>query len=285
MFDGWLLSPCVSLLGQAAPAVDGSARLDAALVQFHQASGITPAAPADDATFLRRVWLDVAGRTPPVAEVRKFLASKDPDKRHVLIDELLASQHAANHFGRRWTEYLTDRRPFEQPEYNGRDRAELSARRLAGKEGLPHRGRRAFGRRRWQRYERAGQFPAALQCPAHAAGRSGQQEVPRPDDAVRRMPRSSVRVSGSGAEFWGLAAYFGRLRRMQPVEVPAGDQEQQAFVLVVERGTGELRIPDLEAKPDEQRQSAVQSRLSAASRSGRSGGQSIPRQPSAVASR
>ena len=43
--------------------------------------GITPSEPASDATFLRRVSLDVIGRLPSAEEVRSFLADTGPAKR------------------------------------------------------------------------------------------------------------------------------------------------------------------------------------------------------------
>lgn len=55
-------------------------------------AGSTPvSAVADDAEFLRRVYLDLAGRIPPVAAARAFLADPAADKRAKLIDQLLAS--------------------------------------------------------------------------------------------------------------------------------------------------------------------------------------------------
>jgi len=51
---------------------------------------ITPSDLSDDATFLRRVSLDVAGELPTPNEIRTFLESKDSEKRAKKIDELLA---------------------------------------------------------------------------------------------------------------------------------------------------------------------------------------------------
>ena len=52
---------------------------------------LPPTELAEDATFLRRVSLDVAGRLPTPEEVREFVSSDDPDRRIKKIDALLAS--------------------------------------------------------------------------------------------------------------------------------------------------------------------------------------------------
>src|SRR3954468_6503081 len=41
-------------------------KIDQALADHWAAAGIQPAPPTDDATFLRRVYLDLAGRIPSV---------------------------------------------------------------------------------------------------------------------------------------------------------------------------------------------------------------------------
>jgi hypothetical protein len=51
--------------------------------------GITPSGLCDDATFLRRAYLDAIGCLPTVEESRAFLDSKEPNKRKRLIDKLL----------------------------------------------------------------------------------------------------------------------------------------------------------------------------------------------------
>ncbi len=56
-----------------------------------KAAGKPFAAPATDAEFLRRAYLDFSGTIPTADEVRKFLADKSADKRLHLIERLLAS--------------------------------------------------------------------------------------------------------------------------------------------------------------------------------------------------
>ncbi|HWE39213.1 MAG TPA: DUF1549 domain-containing protein [Isosphaeraceae bacterium] len=53
---------------------------------------VPPSKPADDATFLRRVTLDLVGRQPSPEEVRDFRKDKDPDKRIKKVDRLLADR-------------------------------------------------------------------------------------------------------------------------------------------------------------------------------------------------
>jgi hypothetical protein len=68
--------------------------------------GITPSAPAGDATFLRRASLDAIGRLPTPAEVRTFLADKSPDKRVKLIDSLLQRPEYADYWANKWADLL-----------------------------------------------------------------------------------------------------------------------------------------------------------------------------------
>ncbi len=54
-----------------------------------QELGLEPSPLCEDATFLRRAFLDAIGTLPTPAQTREFLASKDPDKRNKIIDQLL----------------------------------------------------------------------------------------------------------------------------------------------------------------------------------------------------
>ncbi|MBY0231199.1 MAG: DUF1549 domain-containing protein [Gemmataceae bacterium] len=68
--------------------------------------GIQAADLADDATFLRRVFLDTIGLLPTEDEARAFLADKRADKRAKLIDALLARPEYADHWAMRWSDLL-----------------------------------------------------------------------------------------------------------------------------------------------------------------------------------
>src|SRR5438132_6742733 len=63
---------------------------------------VQPAPRADDSEFIRRVYLDLVGRIPTVAEIRKFERDRSPDKRRKLIDQLLASPGYVKHFTNEW---------------------------------------------------------------------------------------------------------------------------------------------------------------------------------------
>jgi hypothetical protein len=51
-----------------------------------------------DAEFVRRIYLDLAGRVPSVTDARAFLTDQSPDKREKLIDRLLASDDHVRRF-------------------------------------------------------------------------------------------------------------------------------------------------------------------------------------------
>ncbi|MFO0847632.1 MAG: DUF1549 and DUF1553 domain-containing protein [Gemmataceae bacterium] len=91
-----------AVLTGAASGADPAARITAAidrhLAADWQARKITPAPPADDAEFLRRVHLDLIGRIPRVSEARDFLADTDPAKRAKLVERLLNTSVHAAHF-------------------------------------------------------------------------------------------------------------------------------------------------------------------------------------------
>lgn len=77
-------------------------RLDRYIEKQWEASKTAPAPLATDAEFMRRVYLDITGRIPHSGAVRKFLDSKDPDKRRKLVEDLLEGPLYETHFTNTW---------------------------------------------------------------------------------------------------------------------------------------------------------------------------------------
>lgn len=67
---------------------------------------VAPAVLAEDAVFLRRVYLDILGVLPTAEEARAYHADEDPDKRARLIDTLLDRPEFADVWAMKWAESL-----------------------------------------------------------------------------------------------------------------------------------------------------------------------------------
>ncbi len=89
-----------------AAALASAKKIDGFIAANYAKHKITPMPPADDATFVRRIYLDIAGRIPTYQETTKFLVSHESDKRTQLIDQLLGSDDYASHFFNYWADVL-----------------------------------------------------------------------------------------------------------------------------------------------------------------------------------
>src|SRR3954452_4049853 len=114
--------PCAALLGvlllcthaSAAAATAGrykgadelGARIDQLMDAAWKKAEVTPARTADDAEWLRRVYLDLAGRIPSVTEARTFLADRRPDKRQRTVEALLGEVRFPTWFASVWRALL-----------------------------------------------------------------------------------------------------------------------------------------------------------------------------------
>jgi hypothetical protein len=107
---GLVLAVTSSSLSAAAPpgqdAQALAARIEQLIAARWAADDVQPAPLADDAEFVRRVYLDLTGRIPSVAQVRRFLKDRTPDKRRRLIDQLLESGAYVQHFTHVWRAVL-----------------------------------------------------------------------------------------------------------------------------------------------------------------------------------
>ena len=192
--------------------------IDRHVNEFLASAKLVPAARSDDAEFLRRVYLDLTGRTPTAEQAIAFLDDTTDDKRARLIDTLLASPAFGEHFGRTWRDWIC---PPELPsDTNG------------GKQ--PHNEAQAFGKWLGANSPPAsrGTRSRATSSPSRARSRinrkssssasSGKMARRRRTARPARSRRSSWACSCSAAqchddpyrawsqqEHWALAAFFG----------------------------------------------------------------------------
>ncbi len=94
----------------AIPAVRDTAwvrsPIDRFILASLEAKGITPAAPADRRTLLRRVTFDLTGLPPTPAESDAFLADDSPQAWARVVDRLLASPQYGERWGRHWLDVV-----------------------------------------------------------------------------------------------------------------------------------------------------------------------------------
>jgi hypothetical protein len=90
-------------------AVQLARQIDQALEQRLRSEKVTASPRADDAEFMRRVYLDLTGRIPPADQAAAFLDSQDAAKRAKLIEQLLASKEYGKYQADIWRGLLLPR--------------------------------------------------------------------------------------------------------------------------------------------------------------------------------
>lgn len=170
---------------------------------------VAPSDLCDDATFLRRAWLDVCGLLPPSEDVRRFLADNSSDKRAKLVDDLLDKPQYADFWGMKWADRLGCNQRF------------------VGKTG-------AIKYHAWIRHQIASNVPEdefARQLLTASGGNYGHPpagfyRLPRtPEDRAEQVAQIflGVRIGCARChnhpgerwtqdDYYGLAAFFARLR-------------------------------------------------------------------------
>lgn len=87
-----------------ADALATAKKIDALVAANYPQHKVTPMPLTSDAQFVRRIYLDIAGRIPTYKEVTAFLQARETDKRTALIDELLGSDDYALHAFNYWAD-------------------------------------------------------------------------------------------------------------------------------------------------------------------------------------
>lgn len=76
--------------------------IDAFVLETLEKQGLSPSAPADRYTLVRRVYLDLVGLPPTLEEADAFVNDRASDAYERLVDRLLASPNYGERWGRRW---------------------------------------------------------------------------------------------------------------------------------------------------------------------------------------
>jgi hypothetical protein len=199
--------------------------------------GIVPSELAPDTVFIRRAYLDITGTLPTPEQVRAFLADPSPDKRDKLIDQLLETPEYSYFFANRWADVLRIRRGNN-----------------------PSRAYGTFAFHDWLRESLAADRPYN-QMVREILGAVGDEtrcppvvwyrDLQKPEQLVDDMAQLFLGVrlacaqchhhpyeKWSQDDYWGLAAYFGRLGR-KTVPVP-GVNNQNGRQVVYTKATGEV---------------------------------------------
>ncbi len=71
-----------------------------------------PANLCSDPVFVRRAYLDVIGTLPTAQEARTFILDKNPNKRSILIDNLLQRDEFADYWSMKWGDLLRVKAEF-----------------------------------------------------------------------------------------------------------------------------------------------------------------------------
>lgn len=87
-------------------AQDLAHRIDRAIETRWKRDHVTPTEGSSDAEFYRRVSLHIAGSIPSVATARKFLDDASPDRRRKAVDDLLESPQYITNFSNFWTRVM-----------------------------------------------------------------------------------------------------------------------------------------------------------------------------------
>ena len=213
---------------------------DELLSELWEVNGVTPTIPADDSELLRRVYLDLAGRTPSVSEVRAFGNDQSADHFEELVDRLLSSPDHASHLATVWRTFLIP------------EGVDLTA--FGGVE--------AFDKWLAERFSSGDSYDDIVRSLLLADGRlvrSGpllfySAAKLDPDQLASRTARVFLGMRLECAqchdhpfepwaqdEFWGFAAFFARISR------PKGTLESVSTVMrVSDVDRGEVMLPETE---------------------------------------
>jgi hypothetical protein len=198
--------------------------------------GLVPSDLCSDEQFIRRLRIDLTATLPTPAEVQAFVADKDLHKRDKLVDRLLDSQEYSYYFANKWADVLRVKR-----------------------RGQPDRARGTFAFHNWIHNAIAHDKPYDEFARA-ILGASGDEvsnpptvwykELQNPEQFVDDTAQVFLGLrlacaqchhhpyeKWSQDDYWGLAAFFGRIARRN-IQEPGEINQQGGRVVIYSRSNG-----------------------------------------------
>lgn len=215
-------------------------QIDQLLSELWTKNDVAPTMPADDSELLRRVYLDLAGRTPSVSEARAFENDESPNRFEALVDRLLKSPDHASHLATVWRRFLIPEgvdltafggvEAFDQwlaERFSSDDSYDEVVRNLLLAEGrLVRSGPLLF-------------YSAAKLDPDQLASRTARVFLGMRLECAQCHDHPFEPWAQD--EFWGFAAFFARISR------PNGTLENVSTVMrVSDVDRGEVMLPETE---------------------------------------
>ena len=95
----------ILFVGRSAAVTVATNPIDRALEKYWAKNTVTIPSPVSDSVFTRRVYLDIWGLLPPPDQLLSFERDRRPDKRQLLIQQLLSDRH---NYSEHWLSFWND---------------------------------------------------------------------------------------------------------------------------------------------------------------------------------
>jgi hypothetical protein len=103
----WAFHPVAPVDIQVGDAAGwGKKKIDRFVLSKLQEHHLEPSPAADRATLIRRAYLDLTGLRPTYEQVESFVSDRSPDAYGHLVEQLLASPHYGERWGRYWLDVV-----------------------------------------------------------------------------------------------------------------------------------------------------------------------------------
>lgn len=192
--------------------------------------GLVPSEICTDEQFIRRLSIDLTGTLPTPAQVQSFLDDKDPAKRDKLVDSLLETAEYSYFFANKWADILRVKRRNERNRAQGTFAFHDWIRNAVAED------------RPYDEFARS--ILGAVGDERSSPPTVWYKELVQPEQFVDDTAQVFLGLRLACAQchhhpyerwsqddYWGIAAFFGRVNRKNVVT--PGDQDQNSGRMVI----------------------------------------------------